>query len=86
MRKDYWILLMALLNFIALLKCIGQIVNMESQRYQTDTTGWTGTAGGNFALTNYGQKVFAVNANAHVQYKSKKKPLPFFGWLWFFKR
>ncbi|MES1218188.1 MAG: DUF481 domain-containing protein [Bacteroidota bacterium] len=49
-----------------------QIVNMESQRYHTDTTGWKGSISGNLALTNYGEKVFAVNANAHIQYQSKK--------------
>lgn len=49
-----------------------QIVNMESQRYRTDTTGWAGSLSGDFSLTNYGQKVFAVDANAHVQYKTKK--------------
>jgi len=53
-------------------KTSAQIVNMESQRYHTDTTGWSGSLGGDFALTNYGQKVFAVNANAHVQYQSAK--------------
>lgn len=72
MRKHCLILLLALLHGAVPKKCQGQIVNMENQRYHTDTTGWAGTLGGNFSLSNYGQKVFAVNANAHVQYKSKK--------------
>lgn len=71
--------------FTASQNCKGQIVNMESQRYQTDTTGWAGTVGGNFALSNYGQKVFAVNANAHVQYKSKKSLYLFLGGYGFLK-
>jgi len=50
----------------------GQIVNMESQRYHTDTTGWKGSISGDFELTNYGQKVLDANANAHVQYQSLK--------------
>jgi hypothetical protein len=85
MRKHYGILLLAVFIFTTKQKCIGQIVNMESQRYQTDTTGWAGTAGGNFALTNYGQKVFAVNAHAHVQYKSKKSLYLFLGGYGFLK-
>jgi hypothetical protein len=78
-------LFLVLFHFTAFQKCMGQIVNMESQRYQTDTTGWAGTVGGNFALTNYGQKVFAVNANAHVQYKSKKSLYLFLGGYGFLK-
>lgn len=53
-------------------KAFTQIVNMEGQRYHTDTTGWSGSISGDLALSNYGQKVLAVNANAHVQYQSKK--------------
>ncbi|CAN5447581.1 hypothetical protein BH11BAC3_BH11BAC3_17200 [soil metagenome] len=49
-----------------------QIVNMESQRYHTDTTGWSGTLSGNLSLTNSGQNVFAANVNAHAQYQAKK--------------
>ncbi|MEO8768809.1 MAG: DUF481 domain-containing protein [Ferruginibacter sp.] len=70
MIKYYLLLLLTLFVFVN--KNFAQVVNMESQRYHTDTTGWSGTLGGDFALTNYGQKVFAVNANAHVQYQSKK--------------
>jgi hypothetical protein len=85
MKKNYVTILLSLFILTAKQTCIGQIVNMESQRYQTDTTGWAGTAGGNFVLTNFGQKVFAVNANGHLQYISKKS-LYLLGWLWIFKR
>lgn len=85
MKKYYRILLLAIFIFTIKQKCIGQIVNMESQRYQTDTTGWAGSAGGNFALTNFGQKVFAVNANGHIQYKSKKSLYLFLGGYGFLK-
>jgi len=50
----------------------GQIVNMERQRYHKDTTGWSGTANGDISLTNYGQKIFSVNATAHIQYQDKR--------------
>lgn len=52
--------------------CFAQIVNMESERYRTDTTGWKGSISGNFALTNYGERVVAADAYAHIQYQSKK--------------
>jgi hypothetical protein len=69
--KSTKIILLVFLFFTAA-NAFAQIVNMESQRYHTDTTGWKGSISGDFALTNYGQKVFAVNANAHIQYQSKR--------------
>jgi hypothetical protein len=85
MRKLCLLLLIMITGFITAIKSHGQIVNMESQRYHTDTTGWAGSIGGNFALTNYGQKVFDVDANAHVQYKSKKSLYLFLGGYGFLK-
>ncbi len=76
---------MAVLVFATVKKTVGQIVNMESQRYHTDTTGWAGTTGGNFSLSNYGQKVFSVNANAHLQYKTQKSLYLFVGGYGFLK-
>ncbi len=71
--KKYFLRLLIMLPATMLVKCsFSQIVNMESKRYQTDTTGWAGSATGNFALTNYGQKVYDVDANVHAQYKTKK--------------
>ena len=85
MRKLCLLLVSITILFITTDKCAGQIVNMESQRYHTDTTGWAGSIGGNFALTNYGQKVFDVDANAHLQYKSKKSLYLFLGGYGFLK-
>jgi Protein of unknown function, DUF481 len=85
MKKRCLLLLMIITGFIAANKCAGQIVNMESQRYRTDTIGWAGSIGGSFALTNYGQKVFDVDANAHVQYKSKRSLYLFLGGYGFLK-
>jgi len=85
MKRSFLRLLM-ILPLSMLAKCsFSQIVNMESKRYQTDTTGWAGSVGGNFSLTNYGQKVYAVNANAHAQYKSKKSLYLFLGGYGFLK-
>ncbi|MEP7237160.1 MAG: DUF481 domain-containing protein [Ferruginibacter sp.] len=85
MRKLCLLLLMTVPGLTAVQTGYGQIVNMESQRYHTDTTGWAGTLGGDFALTNYGQKVYSVNANAHLQYKTKKSLYLFLGGYGFLK-
>lgn len=49
-----------------------QIVNIESARMQSDTTGWMGTLGAAVSLTKNTQQVFAAEANAHLQYKSNR--------------
>ncbi len=49
-----------------------QIVNMESARMQTDTTGWKGTASLGFSLSKNTTQVSSFLSSAHVQYKSKK--------------
>lgn len=85
MRKQCLLLCMTIILLFTKEHAVAQIVNMESQRYHTDTTGWAGSVGGNFALTNYGQKVFDVDANAHVQYKSKRSLYLFLGGYGFLK-
>jgi len=85
MKRLFLLLLVNAIVLIAAHNSFGQIVNMENQRYHTDTTGWAGSVGGSFALTNYGQKVFDVDANAHVQYKSKKSLYLFLGGYGFLK-
>lgn len=49
-----------------------QIVNIESARMQSDTTGWLGNVGASFSLTKNTQEVFSSDLDAHVQYKSPK--------------
>ncbi len=49
-----------------------QIVNIESNRYTTDTTGWKGNYEMSLALGKQKDKYFAFGNIAHVQYKSKK--------------
>jgi Protein of unknown function, DUF481 len=49
-----------------------QIVNIESSRMQSDTTGWMGTAGTSFNFIKNMEKVTQINLNAHVQYKTQK--------------
>lgn len=49
-----------------------QVVNIESQRISTDTTGWAGKFGGNFNWTKNVDQVFSIGGAAHVQYKTFK--------------
>lgn len=50
----------------------GQVVNIESARMQSDTTGLMGEINSNFSLTKNNNEVFSVDLNTHLQYKSKK--------------
>jgi hypothetical protein len=49
-----------------------QVVNIESQRLQSDTTGFKGSFGTNFLYQKNATEVININVNAHVQYKTKK--------------
>ncbi len=49
-----------------------QIVNIEGERYTTDTTGWRGNYNLGFIFGKQAEKYFAFNNTAHIQYKSKK--------------
>ena len=49
-----------------------QIVNIESQRLQSDTTGWLGSFGSSFLFQKNAVQVININLNAHVEYKAKK--------------
>ncbi len=49
-----------------------QVVNVESRRIQSDTTGWFGNAGTNFLFEKNAVKVVNINAVAHVEYKTLK--------------
>lgn len=61
----------AILLFIAVNPCHSQIVNVESARMQSDSTGWMGGAKVNASLTQSVAKVTGLNAEAHLQYKTK---------------
>jgi hypothetical protein len=49
-----------------------QIVNIESQRIQSDTTGWFGNVGTGFLFEKNAIEVINISGNAHVEYKSPK--------------
>lgn len=48
-----------------------QIVNIESKRYKTDTTGWEGSIDTKFNLEKNIQRIFSIGIGSHLQYKTK---------------
>ena len=54
-----------------------QVVNIESKRMRSDTTGWLGTAEGNFQLSKSVETIFDLGAKLHFQFKHKN-------YLWLF--
>ncbi len=49
-----------------------QIVNIESQRIHSDTTGWLGNIGTSFLFEKNAVKVININASGHIEYKTDK--------------
>lgn len=58
--------------FFSLSKANAQIVNVESKRLQSDTTGWLGSLGTSFQLENSSVKVISIDAEAHLEYKAPR--------------
>ena len=52
--------------------CAGQIVNIESARMQSDTTGWMGSINALLSVSQSVDHVFHSDLAAHIQYKTKK--------------
>lgn len=49
-----------------------QIVNIESQRIITDTTGWSGNVGMSISASKNTKSYFTFNGQGHLQYKTDK--------------
>ncbi|HEV7737265.1 MAG TPA: DUF481 domain-containing protein [Chlamydiales bacterium] len=49
-----------------------QVVNIETARMQSDTTGWMGSAGAGFSLDKNTTQIYNLTMEAHLQYKTKK--------------
>lgn len=56
-----------------------QIVNIESQRFVTDTTGWKGAFNLGFTFGKQAEKYFSFSNALHIQYKSPKHLYLFMG-------
>ena len=54
---------------------LGQVVNIESKRIVTDTTGWSGGLGLNSSFIQNKKSLFSFGSKAHVQWKSTRKNL-----------
>lgn len=63
--------LLLLFIFITIIPS-AQIVNIESARMQTDTTGWMGGAGIRFSLSKSVSRIFTADLDVHLQYKKQK--------------
>lgn len=59
-----------ILLFTVLLSSQAQIVNIESARMQSDTVGWQGGFGTGMSLTQNTAKIFGLEAETHLQYKT----------------
>jgi len=55
-----------------MLSSSAQIVNIESQRIQSDTTGWLGSFGVAFKLDKNKVQVLNLNTHAQIEYKAKR--------------
>lgn len=49
-----------------------QVINIESARMQSDTTGWMGSANAAFGITQSVDHIVHVGLGAHIQYKTQK--------------
>jgi hypothetical protein len=54
------------------LKVNAQIINTESLRMVTDTSGWSGSIGLNIDLVKNTKTIFKIDNRTHLQYKTKK--------------
>jgi len=63
-------LLLTVLPILNAEKNFAQIVNVESARMQSDTTGWLGSFGSSFSMTENKVRIFGASADAHLQYKT----------------
>lgn len=50
---------------------IAQVVNIESRRMRSDTTGWIGTAEASFQFSKSVDEIFDLGALIHLQFKGK---------------
>ncbi|MBZ0202847.1 MAG: DUF481 domain-containing protein [Ignavibacteria bacterium] len=59
------------LIFVLCYSINAQVVNIESKRMRTDTTGWSGSAEADFQLSKSTEEIFDLGGMLHFQYKGK---------------
>ena len=62
---------LVILSFVIIPNLISQVVNIESKRMRTDTTGWSGEAEANFQLSKSTDEIFDLGAKIHFQCKTE---------------
>lgn len=73
LKRLHFFLSCCFLFFLGTKNIHAQVVNMEGERFHRDSTTWSGSLTGNLSLSDYGSKVYYVNAGAHVQYQNEKE-------------
>ncbi|WP_203295505.1 DUF481 domain-containing protein [Luteirhabdus pelagi] len=71
-RKLVLAILIAFLGTVFFFTSNAQILNAESLRKVTDTSGFSGSASANFSLKRNVNDFITLSSNVHVQYKMKK--------------
>jgi hypothetical protein len=66
MKKVFWIFILASFSMQS------QIINVESLRLVTDTTGWAGSVGLNLDIYKNTRDLVRIKNHIHVQYKTPK--------------
>ena len=61
-----------LLSFAAAGSAASQILNIEQERIQTDTTGWSGSARAAFDCSKNRESFFNVTGGVHLQFKTER--------------
>ncbi len=64
--------IISILLLVSNLPVFCQVINVESQRIQSDTTGWLGGLGTGFLFEKNVVEVININVNAHLEYKTQK--------------
>lgn len=74
MENNHWIrsLIIGILFLFFSITGNSQIINIESQRIITDTTGLSGNAGIALAASKFTKSYVAVSTNGHLQYQTPK--------------
>lgn len=74
MTNSFWrnTILLFLISLSSIYILQAQVVNVESKRIQTDTTGWSGSFQTAFDLKKDAKTVYKLESDISVQYKTKK--------------
>ncbi|HWA05738.1 MAG TPA: DUF481 domain-containing protein [Ignavibacteria bacterium] len=63
--------IVCILLLISSTAALSQVVNIESRRMRSDTTGWIGTAEASFQFSKSVDEIFDLGALIHLQFKGK---------------